>query len=39
MAKTSKSLQDEARAATKQVGVEEARDLMKKSGAVMRRRS
>ncbi|MGO9057838.1 MAG: molybdopterin-synthase adenylyltransferase MoeB [Candidatus Binataceae bacterium] len=35
MAKTSKSLQDEARAVTKQVGVEEARDLMKKSGAVI----
>ena len=35
MTKTSKSLQDEARAATKQIGVEEARDLMKKSGAVI----
>ncbi len=35
MAKTSKSLLDEARAAIKQVGVEEARDLMKNSGAVI----
>ncbi len=35
MAKTSKSLLDEARAAVKQVGVEEARDLMEKSGAVV----
>ena len=35
MAKTSKSLLDEARASIKQVGVEEARDLMKKSGAVV----
>ena len=35
MAKTSKSLLDEARASIKQVGVEEARDLMKNSGAVV----
>src|SRR5437899_4529260 len=35
MAKTSKSLLDEARAAIKQVGAEEARDLMQKSGAVI----
>jgi sulfur-carrier protein adenylyltransferase/sulfurtransferase len=35
MSKTSKSLLDEARAAIKQVGAEEARDLMKKSGAVI----
>jgi adenylyltransferase/sulfurtransferase len=35
MAKTSKSLLDEARASIKQVGAEEARDLMKNSGAVV----
>ena len=35
MAKTSKSILDEARASIKQVGAEEARDLMKKSGAVV----
>ncbi len=35
MAKTSKSLLDEARASIKQVGVEEARELMNNSGAVV----
>ena len=35
MAKTSKSLLDEARASIKQVSAEEARDLMKNSGAVV----
>ena len=35
MAKTSKSLLDEARASIKQIGAEEARDLMKNSGAVV----
>src|SRR6202008_2107760 len=35
MAKTSKSILDEACASIKQVGAEEARDLMKKSGAVV----
>jgi sulfur-carrier protein adenylyltransferase/sulfurtransferase len=35
MAKTSKSLLDEARAAIKQIGAEEARDLMKKGAVVV----
>jgi sulfur-carrier protein adenylyltransferase/sulfurtransferase len=35
MAKTSKSLLDEARASIKQISIEEARDLMKKAGAVV----